>query len=100
MSTLHADRNLSIYPVIGLGLLTLGFRVDVIYTPNASPRGGRNAAGDGLTGTPRRWCVHWSIACGSWQNGGALCDMIERRYKQLEKLAIELWERLGEIGKR
>lgn len=99
MSTRHADRKVSIYPLIGLGLLTLGLRVDVIYTPNASPRGAVNDAGDGLTGTPRRWCVHWSVACGSWQTGGALCDEIERAWTQVRRFAVEVWERMGEIGK-
>ena len=100
MSTRHADRNVSIYPIIGLGLLTLGVRVDVIYTPGPTPRGGRNADATHLTGTPRRWCVHWSLACGSWQTGGALCDLIDRRWKQLKEFVVGVWERMGEIGKR
>ena len=98
MSTRHEDRNVSIYPIIGLGLFTLGLRVDVIYTPNATPRGGRH--GETLEGKPRRWCVHWSLACGSWQNGGALCDMIDRRWRQARDFVIEIWERLGEIGRK
>ncbi len=87
MSSRHGDRPLSVYPIIGLGLLTLTVRVDVMYTPQPLPRGQPKEPGGRPTGTPRRWCVHWAVAAGSWQNGGSLCPWFE-----------ELYERFKEIG--
>ena len=89
MSTRHADRLLSVYPIIGLGFLSLGVRLDVLYTLKATPRGDPPEDGADFTGTPRHWCLHWSVACGSWQTGGSLCQFFE-----------DLWRRMGDVGKR
>ena len=87
MSSTHATRPFSIYPIIGLGFLTLGVRLDLFYTPQPTPRGKPTEPDGPPTGTPRRWCVHYSLAAGSWQTGGSLCPWFE-----------ELYERIKEIG--
>ena len=85
MSSRHADRHYSIYPIIGLGFLTFGVRLDVMYTPTPTPRGKPTEPNGPPTGAARRWCVHWSIAAGSWQNGGSLCPWLEELYYVLKE---------------
>ena len=82
MSTRHADRQLSIYPIIGLAFATMTVRADVMYTHVPQPRYDQQRPNIELT--PRRWCVHWALSAGSWQTGGNLCEPIERFWKYLK----------------
>lgn len=56
------DRN-RFFPLFAFGFLSFGARLDLVYFPMAKT----------MKPQMRVWCIHWSLAAGTWQNGGPLC---------------------------